>query len=195
MIDNFAFTTNISRFAFIFLIYVLITSGYISEILSCQMREFIQKSIYIKHIMATILIFAFIMFEGGWDFDKSREDIVPNNWASGNTIHSLIIAILIYFIFLISSKSQIVPNILFFSILFIIYITNTYREYILKRNEITETTNNNIIIIEQIMTFISIIVLIYGFIDYHNYQRKKHPTDFSYKKFILETKTCNYATN
>jgi len=132
------------------------------------------------------------MFEGGWDFDKSREDNIPNNWTCGNTIHTLIISVFIYFIFLISSKSQLTPNILFFSILFIIYITNTYREYIYKRNEITESTNNNIIIIEQIMTIISIIILIYGFIDYYNYQRKQHPEDFSYYKFLLETKKCNF---
>ena len=192
MIDNLNFTTNVSRFAFIFLIFVLITSGYIKEILSCQMREFIKKSIYIKHFMTIIVIFAFIMFEGGWDFDKSREDNIPNNWTCGNTIHTLIIAVFIYFIFLISSKSQLTPNIIFFSILFIIYITNTYREYIYKRNEITESTNNNIIIIEQIMTLISIIVLIYGFIDYYNYQRKQHPDDFSYHKFFLANKKCSF---
>lgn len=192
MIDNLNFTTNISRFAFIFLIFVLITSGYIKEILSCQLREFIKKSIFIKHLMTIIVIFTFIMFEGGWDFDKSREDNIPNNWTCGNTIHTLIIAVFIYFIFLMSSKSQLIPNILFFSILFIIYITNTYREYIYKRNEITESTNNNIIIIEQIMTFISIIILIYGFIDYYNYQKKQHPDDFSYHKFLLVTKKCNF---
>jgi uncharacterized membrane protein YiaA len=192
MINNLNFTTNVSRFAFIFLIFVLITSGYIKEILSCQMRKFIKKSIFIKHLMTIIVIFAFIMFEGGWDFDKSREDNIPNNWTCGNTIHTLIIAVFIYFIFLISSKSQLTPNIIFFSILFIIYITNTYREYIYKRNEITESTNNNIIIIEQIMTLISIIILIYGFIDYYNYQRKQHPEDFSYYKFLLETKKCNF---
>lgn len=192
MIDNFAFSTNVSRFAFIFLIYILITSGYITDILSCQMKDFIMKSFYIKHFMATILIFTFIMFEGGWDLDKSREDEFSNNWASGNTIHSLIMAVFIYFIFLISSKSQLIPNILFFSILFIIYIINTYREYIYKRNEITESTNNNIIMFEQIMTFISIIVLIYGFIDYYNYQRKQHPDDFSYHHFFLENKKCSF---
>jgi hypothetical protein len=30
--------------------------------------------------MSTILIFAFIRFEGGWDFDKSREDKIANKY-------------------------------------------------------------------------------------------------------------------
>ena len=42
------------------------------------------------------------------------------------------------------------------------------------------------------MTLISIIILIYGFIDYYNYQRKQHPEDFSYYKFLLETKKCSF---
>lgn len=194
MINNFEFTTNISRFAFIFLIYVLITSGYIVHILSCQMRKFIKESYTSKHILAIILIFAFIMFEGGWDFNKSREDKMPNNWASGNTFHSLLISIVIYIVFLISSKSKLIPNILFFGILFIIYFINTYREYILQREEITESTNNKIIIFEKFLTFISIIILIYGFINYYYYQKEQYKDKFSMKLFIFGTKECSSLT-
>ena len=157
------------------------------------MRAFIIQSDTIKHFMAIILIFAFIMFEGGWDFNKDRENKVANNWASGNTLHSLLISILIYFVFLISSKSKLEPNILFFSTLFIIYTINTYREYIVLREEITESTNNNIIIFEQLLTFIAIIILIYGFIDYYYYQRAEYPNNFSYKKFILGVRKCSFT--
>jgi hypothetical protein len=190
MAYNLDFDTNVSRFAFIFLIYVLVTSGYISEILSCQMRNFIKEKWYARHILAIILVFAFIMFEGGWDFDKSREDKESNNWAVGNTIHSLVIGIIIYLVFLISSKSTLIPNILFFSSLFILYVTNTYREYIFVRGEINETTNNNIIIIEQLITSFAIIVLIFGFIQYYLYQKKEHPEDFSWLQFLLGTSNC-----
>ena len=198
MAYNLDFTTNVSRFAFIFLIYVLVTSGYISEILSCQMRNFIQKYWYARHILAIILVFAFIMFEGGWDFDKSIEDKESNNWASGNTIHSLIIAIIIYLVFLISSKSKLIPNILFFSLLFILYVTNTYREYKFRREDENNkdiNKNNNIIIFEQIIFSLAIIVLVFGFIEYYFYQKSQHPDNFDHFKFILGTTSCNSAQN
>jgi len=198
MTFNLDFTTNVSRFAFIFLIYVLVTSGYISEILSCQMRNFIQKYWYARHILAIILVFAFIMFEGGWDFNKSEEDKESNNWASGNTIHSLIIAIIIYLVFLISSKSRLIPNIIFFSLLFILYVTNTYREYKFRREDENNkdiNKNNNIIIFEQIIFILAIIVLIFGFIDYYFYQKSQYGDNFNPFKFILGTTSCNSGQN
>ena len=192
MTYNLDFTSNVSRFAFIFLIYALVTSGYISEILSCQMRNFIQNKWYARHILAIILVFAFIMFEGGWDFDKERENKEPNNWASGNTIHSIVIAFIIYLVFIISSKSKLLPNIIFFGLLFILYVTNTYREYQLRRNEIDESTNNNIIIFEQIIFSIASIVLVVGFVDYYYYEKQKHEitNDFKWFKFLVGTTNC-----
>lgn len=193
MTYDFDFTSNVSRFAFIFLIYALVTSGYISEILSCQMRTFIQNKWYARHILAVILVFAFIMFEGGWDFDKDRENQESNNWASGNTLHSLVISFIIYLIFLISSKSNLMANIIFFSLLFVLYIINTYREYQLRRSEINESTNNNIIFFEQIIFSIIVIVLIVGFIDYYYYKKKQHEkkNDFKWFEFFVGTTKCN----
>lgn len=193
MTYNLDFTSNVARFAFIFLIYVLITSGYISEILSCQMRKFLQDKWYARHILAIILVFAFIMFEGGWDFDKERENQESNNWASGNTVHSLVIAFIIYIVFLISSKSKLIPNIIFFSLLFILYMTNTNREYQLIRGEIDESTNNNYIIFEKIIFGIAVIVFVFGFIEYYFYQKQKHEKtgDFKWFEFIVGTTKCN----
>jgi hypothetical protein len=187
------FTSNVSRFAFIFLIYALVTSGYISEILSCQMRNFLQNKWYARHILAVILVFAFIMFEGGWDFDKDREDQESNNWASGNTLHSLVIAFIIYLVFLISSKSKLIPNIIFFTLLFFLYVINTYREYQLRRGEINQSTNNNIIIFEKIIFSIIVIVFVIGFIDYYYYKKKQHEkkNDFKWFDFLVGTNKCN----
>lgn len=191
MVYNLDFTSNVSRVAFVCLIYVLATSGYITQFISCQMKTFIQSNSYVKHILAIILIFAYIMFEGGWDLDKSREDQEPNNWASGNTYHTMLIAFIIYFIFIISSKSRKIPNIIFFCSLFILYIINTYREYIFIRKEIEEPTNNNIIMFEKAISIFAFIVFIIGFIDYYLYQKREHPKDFSNFKFIVGTDNCN----
>ena len=182
--------TMISRFAFVFLVYVIITSGYITEILSCQMRKFLIDSSYARHILAIIMLFGFIMFEGGWDFDKEEEDKAPTNWASGNTLHTLILAFFIYIVFLISSKSKLIPNIMFFTILFIIYCINTYRSYIHDRKRITDKTNQYILLFEKVLVGISIIILIYGFIEYISYQKLEYGDRFSWMKFLLGSRKC-----
>jgi hypothetical protein len=191
MAYNLDFSNNISRFGFVFLIYVLVTSGYVTEILSCQVRTYIQNNWYVRHILAVILLFAFIMFEGGWDFDKDRENKESNNWASGNTLHTLGIAVILYFIFLISSKSKLIPNIMFFILLLNIYMINTYREYVFVRKEIDDSTNNNILLFEQVLTCFAIIVLVFGFIQYYLYQVKEHPTDFDWFYFMIGADKCN----
>lgn len=184
-------STVISRFAFVFLIYAIITSGYIAEILSCQMRHLLVTSPYARHILAIVMVFAFIMFEGGWDFNKEEEDKAPTNWASGNTVHSFILAIGVYIVFLISSKAKLIPNIIFFVLLFILYFINTYRLYIYERKRINDETNKIILVIEKILALIAVTILVYGFVDYIFYQKNEYGSDFNWFQFLLGGRKCS----
>ena len=64
-IINFAsnFSKNISKLAFLFVVFDVIASGSISHIVSCQMQALIEKSFVIKHIFGVLRIFLFIMFK------------------------------------------------------------------------------------------------------------------------------------
>jgi len=184
-------TVYFSRFAFIFLIYVVISSGYISQILSCQMQKFLTNNFIGRHIIGIVMVFVFIMLEGGWSLQKKDDKESENNWSTGNVIDSLIISIGIYVIFLISSKSQLIPNIIFYVLLFILYAINTQRSFWLSRNKITEDTNTNIIHVE-IGLFITILgTLCYGFIDYILYQKQNYKNNFSWSTFILGKTKCS----
>jgi len=184
-------TVYFSRFAFIFLIYVVISSGYISQILSCQMQNFLTNNFIGRHIIGIVMVFVFIMLEGGWSLQKKDDKESENNWSTGNVIDSLIISIGIYVIFLISSKSQLIPNIIFYVLLFILYAINTQRSFWLSRNKITEDTNTNIIHVE-IGLFITILgTLCYGFIDYILYQKQNYKNNFSWSTFILGKTKCS----
>ncbi len=177
-----------SRIAFIFIVFVILSGGFVSDLLSCQMREFLTNSLYFRHIVAILLIFVFIMLEGGWDTDLFQES--NTNWSCGNVKTTILFAVLIYMLFLISSKSQLIPNLIFYGLIFLLYCINTQRNYDLKNQKISTETNTKILNGEYIMFGVAVCVLIYGFVDYAIYQNKEHKSDFSWKTFILGTAKC-----
>lgn len=182
-------TVYFSRFAFIFLIYVVISSGYISQILSCQMQKFLSNNFLGRHIVGIVMVFVFIMMEGGWSFQKDDES--DNNWSSGNVIDSLIMASGIYLVFLISSKSKLIPNIIFYLLLFALYAINTQRSFWLNRKKITEDTNTNMINVEIGLSITILCTLCYGLVDYIIYQKHNYKNDFSWSTFILGKTKCS----
>jgi hypothetical protein len=189
------YTKFLSKFAFIFLIFVVISGGYLKNILSCQMQNFLENITLGKHILGIIMIFVFIMLEGGWSFNQEENDMADNDWSSGNAFDSLIIGFLIYIIFIISSKSRLIYNITFFIIVFILYITNTQRSYYYVRKLITDETNNTIINFEKWILGLSIIILIIGFIDYIIYQKQTYKSKFSWYIFLSGVHECTKLKN
>ena len=132
------------------------------------------------------------MFEGGWDFDKQRENEAETDWSTGNTVNTLIYAFLIYLLFLLSSKSRLVPNLIFFALVFVIYFINTYRAYIYDRKEIDSTFNEKILNFEYILLVFAFIVLTYGFYDYVLYQKRLRGPTFDWVKFMAGVTRCEH---
>jgi hypothetical protein len=135
------------------------------------------------------------MLEGGWSIKPERDNEPgTNNWSSGNVLDTLAIALGIYFIFIISSKSRLVPNLIFYGLVLLIYIINTQVNFWRQRHEVSEKYKEIAIKISTIFFMIAIAVLIYGFVDYAIYQKTEYGNKFSWGLFLLGTSKCAHIT-
>ena len=132
----------------------------------------------------------FIMMEGGWSFDTEENEKAPNDWSSGNVIDTMIMSVGIYLIFIISSKSQLLPNLIFFGFMFLLYLVNTQRNYWLARKEISEETNEKLFNFQVGVFLLSLATLAYGFIDYVLYQKGEYKDKFSWYIFLAGSQKC-----
>ena len=185
-------TNNISKISFLFVAFLIIAGGYATQIFSCSTQRYLSNDIYGKHIIGFGLIFMFIMLEGGWNFDKEDRDKYPVDWSNGNCFDSFIYAGILYFIFLLSSKMRISWNIAFFSLLFILYITNTQRLYHFNRNQLNKDTNQSILEAEKVILYSLPIVLIVGVIDYFIYKKNQVGKEFQFYLFFLGNAKCRH---
>lgn len=179
-----------SRIGFLFLVFSVVTSGSLTDIFSCQMRRMLVESRVFRHILGVLMIFVFIMLEGGWSFNLEEEKRSDNNWATGPVLHSIVIAAGLYSIFWLSSKAQFIPNMIFFGTLLVLYMLNTQRSYWYERQMITEERNKQILTIEYGVAAIAAVVLLYGVTDYVLYQKREYGSQFRWVTFLAGALPC-----
>ena len=182
---------NISSLVFLFIAFVVMSSGFVTQILSCQVQHVLETNIYMKHVIGYILIYVFIMLEGGWSFNKKvDEKYVQNNWSNGNSFDSLIYAFGLYVVFVVSAKMQFYPNIIFYFMLFLMYVLNTQRLYWVIRNMLTKTQDTIYKYVMLSLLVFTMCVFIYGIYDYSQYTRNKHRDDFNWITFFVGKPHC-----
>ncbi len=181
---------NISKILFLFISYIIVSSNYLTQVLPCQTQFFLKSNIYGKHIIGYLISFIFIMLVGGWSFNQKEEDMAEVDWHNGNVLDTLVYALLLYVIFVLSSKMKLVPNLILYGILFFCYCLNTQKEYWKNRNIIEEDTEKKIEDTIKTLFGICILILFYGIIDYYKYQKSKYKKQFSNYLFFLGDSKC-----
>lgn len=180
---------DISKFAFIFLIFTILAGGESLNLLSCQMQKNLKNNLLLKHFIGYLLIFGMIMMEGGWEFNT---DIVNNNtnWSNGNTLHSLGWAFILYLLLIISSKMKFHFSVTLVILIFSIYVINTYKNYLIFKKEIDDKRVKIYKNITDILLVLAISILIIGFFDYLIYKKKEYSKKFDLIKFFVGVTKC-----
>ncbi len=180
-----------SKIGFLFISFVVIASGYVTQVLPCQTHNFLQNSTFGKHFIGILIMFLFIMLEGGWSFNMKEQDKAGVDWSNGNVIDTMIFGIALYAIFLLTSKMKLIPNAILYTLLFSVYLINTQRLYWENREMISQEENDRMVDVIKIALGTSLFVFIYGFIDYFIYEKKSYGKNFSVFKFLLDGTKCH----
>ena len=130
------------------------------------------------------------MLEGGWSFNKELESRKPVSWKNGDSLSSLVYGVILYFIFLLTSKMNYNINIFVYLLFFLLYIINTERLFLFERSVITKSTNNNIKLVELTLLIITLCTGVYGIIQYYLKQVKEYKNNFSLNIFLFGTNPC-----
>jgi len=159
----------------LFLFTLVVVGNYIGELLGCSTQHLLNTNIYVKHFFGILTLY----FPVG--FISSYED-------NEHPINTLMITILIYILFLLFTKMNIVFTVIVFFIFMIIYILGDYIKYY-------NYTNNKIIVkklklIQQILFYAMIVLILIGFTTYFIKQYKEHHKNWSTLKFIFGTQKC-----
>lgn len=183
---------TISKIAFLFVAYVVIAGGVIAKSLSCQFQKQLDTNSYVQHFIGILLVYMFIMMEGGWDFDEKENNKEARDWSNGNSLHSMAYALVIYIFFILTSKMKFIPNMMFLFAILVLYIVSTQYNYWKLRESVAESTLDKMKSVKQIFIYIAVILMGYGIGDYYLYQQKSYGSKFRLHKFILGNPSCNY---
>ncbi len=182
--------TAILLIAFLFISFVVISGGYVLQVLPCQTQKFLENSIIGKHIIGIILCFLFIMLEGGFSFNMIQQNQHDVDFLTANAIDSLFFSIVLYIIFLLTAKMKLITNTILFSILFITYLVSTQRLYWKNRDMINNNQNLFMINFTKFSIILAFFVFFYGLIDYFIYQIKDKGKDFNLFLFFFGVNKC-----
>ena len=214
----------------LFFLYFVLISGSCGEILNCGLQRFIQNTIWFKHVMILLSIYIFTFILNWYTIDsivvenydnkvnKEEEENEEENKTGVNPrlrylYESFLYSILIYIIFVISTKTEgkYLAIFLLLSVLLVIIqiilkalygsytelnLTNLFKSVNdIKNQDINmEKFDDNLILILKFLPFIYLItfmVLITGLGKYYTRQRKDHTKNWDMIKFIFGNNKCN----
>ena len=180
----------------LFLLFLVMSGGFIGDIFNCPLKNLLTNNIYIKHIIFIALIYFTIDF-------TDEDNVHPIK------IFKLSVELWIFYIMII--RMNIYFSIIVFILLFLLYIIDEYYEYIVqeelklhiekiddkkkkkeKHLKILQEKHNYLKKINESLEYIIIITVLIGFILYFIKQYKDKKSKFSHFKFILGDLTCGW---
>jgi hypothetical protein len=163
----------------LFGLYLLIFCNFSKETLGCRLQSALNNNMYFKHIITFLALFFLIIL------------IDPKN-TDANLLHSFAYTILIYILFIITTRTSIYIMIIILILLLIIYVLNSIAKKKLEQNNQEDYKKYKLI--QNILFLVIIFLGITGFIIYAYEKYLEYGDNFSIIQFIIGTPKCKQFT-
>jgi len=156
----------------LFLLLLAVFGNFLGGTLSCKTQYYANNYMIVKHL----LLFMIIYFSNNLFLD-----------ANVNPIYGLKISIIIYLIYLIVTKQDIIFTIIFLLLLMFLYIIDNFQNYYEKNNK---EIYQKLMYYRNIIKYLLIINLVIGFFIYIIKQLNEYNVNFDITKFIFGIVNC-----
>lgn len=151
----------------VFILYLVISSNFLAQLFSCRLQYILNNSMMIKHILGYMTLLFFIVLVSG-------ENLTTNT--------VLINSLVIYIIFVMSTRMVFNYFVVFIFMSLVLYIVHLYQT----KNPEKKQLNT----VKLIMQYAILVVLVIGFIFYLVEKKMEYKEKFSYLTFILGKPVC-----
>ena len=177
------FLNLVENYKGIFIFYMIISANFLGNIFGCTTQKIFKENMLVKHILGFLTLFVFVAL-----IDEDKSNINTNKLDEYIFFKKLGAAIILYFVFILSTRINYIYFIVFILMIAITYLLNNYTQSLDE-----DKFENRINIISKIALWIgrtSLIVLVLGFILYYIEKKKEYKSEFKLKTFILGNLTC-----
>ena len=174
----------------IFILFLIISASFITELFPCKLRKVLSNNIYIKHFFAFLTMIFFVVLTAPIK-DNNILTIIQKSF-------------LVYIIFIFTIKTNYKFFITIIILCAILYIL------IIKKNEIKNNNenekneeekkklinlSNNIILVNNIISITVLILIIIGFLIYYGEKKHEYKKKFNFIIFLFGKPDCSYKNS
>jgi len=168
----------------VFLMTLIVSANFLAETFPCKIQYLLKNSMYFKHFFGFLTMMFFVILT------------IPNRKIQIKKL--LFDSVMLYVGFILLGKTHSPVFFIIFSILCIIYILelmkNEKKDKIME-NEGDYNTYKKLEFYQNILKYLSIVLLIIGVLSYMGDKKLEYKKNFNYELFIVGKQSCNNDVN
>jgi hypothetical protein len=161
--------------------YLLIGANYIAALFSCQLQAALKHNMAFKHFLGFMTLYFSVVL-------LIKKDDVPVNPA-----RKLVDALLLYGLFVLSTRMPFGFSAIVIMLLFVIYYLNGTKDYYAEIKDDKQRNENTVAIIERVqktLKYLAFALILTGFVIYLGQKSREYKKEWDWMVFMFGKPSC-----